>query len=214
MAGSVLSRACFVRFLKGGFVLTVVYVKDAERGYLRIGISDDEKKLSFILSEREYRESGEVRPRDEISSEELEFFSRCNMRYKARRKALNILSYGDNSERMLKQKLYTAGISRDIIDEVTEEMLSLGYINSERQISRLVINAVTLHSYGPGKIIPKLVSKGYDRSEVQRVISELVSRGDVDFSAARAKLLSTKLSEDADEEEKKKLLYKYGYKVF
>ena len=194
--------------------MTIIYVKDAERGYMRVGVADEDKKLSLVLSEREYRESGEVRPRDEISEEELEFFLKCDMRYKARRKALNILSYGDNSERMLKQKLYTAGISRDIIDEVTEEMLSLGYINSERQISRLVINAVTLHSYGPGKIIPRLVSKGYDRAEVQRVISELVNRGEIDFSAARAKLLKAKLSDDADDEERKKLLYKYGYKVY
>ena len=194
--------------------MTVVYIKDFERGYVRVGVADEEKKLSFVISEREYRESGEVRPRDEISEEVLEFFTKCDMRYKAKKRALHILSYGDNSVRMLKQKLYTAGISRDIIDEVTEEMLALGYINSERQISRLVINEVTLHSFGPGKIIPKLVSKGYDRSEVQRVISELVSRGEIDFSAARAKLLRTKLTEDADDEERKKLLYKYGYKVY
>ena len=181
---------------------------------MRVGVADGEKKSSFVISEREYRESGEVRPRDEISDEMLEFFAKCDMRYKAKKRALNILSYGDNSERMLKRKLYTAGISRDIIDEVAEEMRSLGYINSERQISRLVINEVTLHSFGPGKIIPKLVSKGYDRSEVQRVISELVSRGEVDFSEARARLLRAKLSEDADDEERKKLLYKYGYKVY
>lgn len=181
---------------------------------MRVGVADGEKKSSFVISEREYRESGEVRPRDEISDEMLEFFTKCDMRYKAKKRALNILSYGDNSERMLKRKLYTAGISRDIIDEVAEEMRSLGYINSERQISRLVINEVTLHSFGPGKIIPKLVSKGYDRSEVQRVISELVSRGEVDFSEARARLLRAKLSEDADDEERKKLLYKYGYKVY
>ena len=194
--------------------MIVIYVKDTERGYMRVGVADGEKKSSFVISEREYRESGEVRPRDEISDEMLEFFTKCDMRYKAKKRALNILSYGDNSERMLKRKLYTAGISRDIIDEVAEEMRSLGYINSERQISRLVINEVTLHSFGPGKIIPKLVSKGYDRSEVQRVISELVSRGEVDFSEARARLLRAKLSEDADDEERKKLLYKYGYKVY
>lgn len=194
--------------------MIVIYIKDTERGYMRVGVADGEKKSSFVISEREYRESGEVRPRDEISDEMLEFFTKCDMRYKAKKRALNILSYGDNSERMLKRKLYTAGISRDIIDEVAEEMRSLGYINSERQISRLVINEVTLHSFGPGKIIPKLVSKGYDRSEVQRVISELVSRGEVDFSEARARLLRAKLSEDADDEERKKLLYKYGYKVY
>lgn len=194
--------------------MVVAYIKDGERGYLRLGVSDGDKKYTFTISQKEYREIGEVRPRDEISAEIFEFLTHSDMRYKARLRALRILSYGDNSERMLKRKLFAAGVSRDIIDEVTEEMLSLGYVNAERQIARLVINEVTLHSYGPRKIIPKLISKGYDKSTVDRVISSLIQSGEVDFHSSREKLLLTKLPEDATEEEKNKLLYKYGYTTY
>ncbi len=194
--------------------MTVAYIKDAERGYLRIGVSDGDEKSSFVLSEREYREIGEVRPRDEISEEIFEFLSRCDMRYKARLRAFRILSYGDNSKRMLARKLYSAGVRRDIIDEVIEEMLSLGYIDAERQISRLVINEVALHCHGPRKIIPKLIAKGYDKCEVEKVISALIQSGEIDFGAAREKLLSSRLPEGASDEEKKKLLYKYGYNTY
>lgn len=194
--------------------MTVIYIKSAERGYLSVGVFDGEEKGRFIISEREWREMGEVRVRDEISAEQLDILTRSDMRYKARLRALRILSYGDNSKRQLSRKLYSAGVRRDIIDEVVEEMLSLGYINSERQISRLVINEVNLHLYGPRKIIPKLIAKGYDKSEVEEVISSLIRSGEVDFSAARTRLISTKLPENATDEEKAKLLYKYGYKTY
>ena len=194
--------------------MVVAYIKDGERGYLRLGVSDGDKKYTFTISQKEYREIGEVRPRDEISEEIFEFLSRSDMRYKARLRALRILSYGDNSKRMLARKLYSAGVHRDIIDEVIEEMLSLGYINSERQISRLVINEVTLHSYGPRKIIPKLISKGYDKSEIEEVISALIQSGEIDFGAVRERLMESKLDENATEEEKNKLLYKYGFSTY
>ena len=194
--------------------MVVAYIKDGERGYLRLGVSDGDKKYTFTISQKEYREIGEVRPRDEISEEIFEFLSRSDMRYKARLRALRILSYGDNSKRMLARKLYSAGVRRDIIDEVIEEMLSLGYINSERQISRLVINEVTLHSYGPRKIMPKLISKGYDKSEIEEVISALIQSGEIDFGAVRERLMESKLDENATEEEKNKLLYKYGFSTY
>ena len=194
--------------------MVVAYIKDGERGYLRLGVSDGDKKYTFTISQKEYREIGEVRPRDEISEEIFKFLSRSDMRYKARLRALRILSYGDNSKRMLARKLYSAGVRRDIIDEVIEEMLSLGYINSERQISRLVINEVTLHSYGPRKIIPKLISKGYDKSEIEEVISALIQSGEIDFGAVRERLMESKLDENATEEEKNKLLYKYGFSTY
>ena len=62
--------------------------------------------------------------------------------------------------------------------------------------------------------IGKLISKGYDKSTVDRVISSLIQSGEVDFLAAREKLLVAKLPEDATEEDKNKLLYKYGYTTY
>ena len=135
------------------------------------------------------------------------------MRYKARLKALRILSFGDNSELMLKRKLLAAGIKRDIIDGVVAEAVSLGYINTERQIKKLIINEVSYNLSGPRKIIPKLINKGYSKSDIEAAVSELVDTGEVDFEAAKARLIESKLPENADEEQIKKLLYKNGYYV-
>ena len=142
--------------------LTVVFIKRAKsKGYLRVGIVSDSEKFDFTVSDIEYCEAGSPMQSDNLTRDTFNTLYLADMRYRARLKALHILSYGDNSDRMLMQKLKGAGIKSEIIDEVIAEMISLGYINSARQIERLVLNEVNLHHYGPLKIIPKLIAKGY-----------------------------------------------------
>jgi SOS response regulatory protein OraA/RecX len=194
--------------------VTVIFIKDAKsKGYLRIGIDDGEKKYSLTVSEAEYREAGSPLTRDALDRETLGMLITADMRYRAKIKSLNILAYGDNSERALRRKLSLAGFSADVIDEVCAEMLARGYINIDRQIKRLVKNEVALHHSGPLKIIPKLVAKGYSKSDVTRIISELEYEGEIDFEESKRLLLESKLKFTDDETEKKKLLYKNGYYV-
>ena len=80
-------------------------------------------------------------------------------------------------------------------------------------LRRLVKNEVALHHSGPLKIIPKLVAKGYSKSDVTRIISELEYEGEIDFEESKRLLLESKLKFTDDETEKKKLLYKNGYYV-
>ena len=195
--------------------MTVIYIKDAKsKGFLRIGIDVGEKRYDFTVSESEYRAAGSPLTRDTLTGDVFDMLSEADMRYRAKIKALNILGYGDNSERALRRKLSLAGFRADIIDGVTEEMLSRGYINTDRQIRNLVVNEVSLHCSGPLKIIPKLVAKGYSKSDVSRIISELEAEGEIDFEQAKEKLLQSKYKfSDEDENEKKKILYKNGYYV-
>lgn len=191
--------------------MKVHYIKSAgSKGYLRIGIESD-AQTALTVSESEYRDLGSPAVGDSLTDLQIEAIRRADMLYRARLKALRILSYGDNSERMLARKLYAAGIKRDIIESVVSEMVSLGYINSVRQLESLITDEVNLHLRGPLKIIPKLVSKGYSRSDIEWVIAELEAGGIIDFDSAKEKLVSTKLSPDADEEEIKKILYRNGY---
>lgn len=192
--------------------MTVIYIRDSKsKGYLRLGVESDGKKLDFNISESEYSEIGSPKTRDNLTRDSFEAIYIADMRYRARLKALHILSYGDNSERMLAKKLKVAGIKSDIISEVVGEMLSRGYINSRRQIEKLVINEVELHNFGPNKIIPKLLAKGYIKSEITSVIEELVEHGEIDFEESKSRLIESRLGLDADSEEIKKLLYKNGY---
>ncbi len=189
--------------------MKVVYIKPSSaKGYLRIGVLDGEKNLSFTVAEREYADAGSVLPGDSLDAELLSALKLADERYRARTKALRVLSYGDNSEGMLMRKLTAAGISRGVACEVVSEMVALGYINSRRQLEKLVSSEVNIKNSGPRKLIPKLVSKGYKKSEVEEVIDDLISRGEIDFDEAKERLL-----QDASEEEYKKILYKNGYSV-
>ncbi len=194
--------------------VTVIFIKEARsKGFLRLGIESDGQKHDFTVSEAEYSAAGSPLVRDNLTRDSFDILSYADMRYRATVKALNILSYGDNSEKNLKRKLLFAGFLADVVDEVVRDMISRGYINSERQIRKLVLNEVNLHCTGPMKIIPKLVAKGYSKSDVSRVIAELQDEGEIDFDEAKSRLLESKLGSSPDETEKKKLLYKNGYYV-
>ncbi len=199
--------------LFGGFVLKVIYVKEAAfSGYLKIGIFFDGEKRSFFISAEQYKEIGEISVGDYVTREVLSSLEYCDTLYRATLKAMRILSYGDNSERMLKRKLKLAGFSSEITDEVTEKMLSLGYINAARQLDRLVSVAVNTSNLGKRKILPKLIAKGYTRADIEKAIERLVSSGEIDFSLAMQRLRA-KLPEESSDEEIKKYLYKFGHNV-
>ena len=144
--------------------MKVIYVKEAASGgYLKIGILSDGERRSFVLSTEQYKEIGEISVGDFVTRDTLSSLEYCDTQYRATLKAMRILSYGDNSEVMLKRKLKLAGFSSDTIEEVTDKMLSLGYINVTRQLDRLISVAVNTNNLGKRKIIPKLIAKGYRR---------------------------------------------------
>ena len=198
----------------GGVAVTVIYVRPGNtKGYIRVGVKSDEEKHDFSVSESEYRDAGSPMSGDDLTQDSFEELYLADMKYRAKLKALRILSYGDNSERTLARKLSLSGISADIVRETVCEMVSLGYVNSERQIEKLILNEVSLHCHGPRKIMMKLMSKGYSKSEIQKVMDRLLESGEIDFDAAAQRLLKNKLPTDADSEDIKKLLYKNGYYV-
>ena len=146
-----------------------------------------------------------------LSDEEYNFLYLADMRYRAKLKALRVLTYADNSDLRLYQKLVAHGISREVATDTVKEMHKLGYINTDRQIAVFVKNEVKFRSTGPRKITDKLIAKGYRIGDIERVLSELVEREEIDFERAKEELISTKLTPDATEEEIKKFLYKNGY---
>ncbi len=199
--------------LFGGTELTVIYIKEAaSKGYLKIGVSDGEEKRYFVISTKEYEEIGTPNLREDLTRDTISQLEHCDTLYRAKLKAMRILSYGDNSTRTLIRKLKLAGFTNEVATVICEEMVSLGYINTSRQLERLITGAVNISNLGKRKIIPKLIAKGYDKKDIEAAIEKLLSVGEIDFSLARERLIS-RLGENASEDMIKKVLYKNGHNV-
>ena len=192
--------------------MKVVYIRDSSsRGYLRIGLSDGEEKYEYTLSKAQYEELGSPVRGEAIS--DIEALKEHDMKYKATLYALRILSYGDNNLRTLRKKLVSRSVPSAVADEVCEEMTSLGYIDESRQLERLIENEASVKLSGRKKLYARLISKGYQKKDIDRVLDDLISHGTVDFEKSKKKLIEKKLHTGASEEDIKSLLYKYGYPV-
>ena len=192
--------------------MQVIYIRPARsKGYVRIGISDEESKYDFTVSEADYRLGDSPLVSDNLTRDSFLILHRSDEFYRARLKAMRVLEYGDNSERMLKMKLARAGFSAGVTDEVVREMVSLGYVNARRQLEKLITYEINTKFTGKAKLYPKLMAKGYSRSDIEIVIDELLYRGEVDLEVSKKRLIESKLGEDATDEEIRALLYKHGY---
>jgi len=192
--------------------MKVIYIRDSSsRGYLRIGLSHGDEKYEYTLSKAQYEDIGSPVQDEEIS--DIEALKGYDIKYRATLYALRILSYGDNNIRALRKKLALRNVPSSVADEVCEEMTSLGYVDEIRQLERLIENEVSVKLSGRKKLYARLISKGYQKKDIDRVLDDLISHGIVDFENSKKKLIEKKFHTGASEEEIKALLYKYGYPV-
>ena len=175
---------------------------------LSIDTADGYKE--YTISEGTYREIGCPLSDDIIDEEALSRIAFADELLRARRKALGVLSYGDNSEKNLRLKLLRSGARAAIADEVAREMVSLGYVNDKRQIEDLALKYST-SLFGRRKIVAKLLEKGYAREDVNAALTALSKDGRIDFKKNAALLIEKKLTPPYTREDVKKLLYKNGY---
>lgn len=191
----------------------LVSFKEIEGSHLlRLVITEGEEKWVCFVRERAYAELGRPAKGEEISDEELCTIREEDEYVRCKRKALYMLSICDSSERGLLAKLKAKGFSHKAASEVCREMISLGYINEDAQLERLVLREANEKLFGARKIMARLASKGYSASRIREAIAALCERGEVDFSANASELMKRRLESDAAEEERLALLIKYGYK--
>ena len=182
-----------------------------DKGLLSLAIGGEES-ANYTVCGRVYLEIGSPSVGDILTDEEIYTIREYDEYYRAKKKALAILAYADNNRRNLAMKLAKAGFSRDLTDRVVSEMVELGYIDERRQLERLITVEANGKLRGPLRVIPALVNKGYSSSDVRAVMHTLMESGEVDFRKNAMTLLDKKLP-TADPEERKKFLYKNGYKV-
>ena len=185
-------------------------IKDSNaKGYLILTFSCEGADESFCVSESQYASIGSPLIGDEISEDSYRALCALDERNRAKRRALSILSFGDNSRAALIMKLRRAGFSRSVSESVADEMVSLGYIDEVRQLKRLIREEVISRLSGPRKYTARLYSKGYPVSLIKEVSAELIRSGEIDLSVARARL--TEKYSPGSEEEERALLYKHGF---
>ncbi len=185
-------------------------VSKTERGEYVILTLAGEKK-AFVLTGELYCSLGEPKAEYELSCAEYDEIISADEHYRATKRALNILSYGDNSRRKLYEKLRRGGFGAELSARICEDMAGLGYIDEQRQIRDKLIRLANDSLFGSRKIIARLASAGYRPSDVSAVLSDLRQSGEIDFEENFAKLCE-RLCPDGSLEELEKIKYKYGYK--
>ena len=189
----------------------VLFVRPAkEKGAFVLGLSDPEER--YTVGHALYHELGEVRGGDALSPESVEKIRREDECRRARKAALSLLAYADNSRRRLFEKLRRKGISAEIAERTVTDMVSEGLLSEQRQLEGAVLSLAERKLLGPYRILRELASKGYKGEDIRAAIHRAMETGDIDFNANLKRLFEKRLSDPASEDEKRKLLFTYGYK--
>ena len=168
-------------------------------------------RKTFTVSEDLYEKLGFPSLGATISESEYKSLLKNAKKGDAVNAAVNILSYGDNNCAALERKLRQKGFSREEAQAAVAKMLEKGYINEKDQVYRYVVTLANKKMFGPRKIYLYLTSKGYLKRDIEEAISKAQSEKEINFSKIKTSLILKFRPEN--EEEEKKLLYKYGFSV-
>lgn len=186
-----------------------------ESGAVRLSVREEhfegDVRRCFTLSGEDYERLGAPVSGDEADDELIASLAEAEGRYKATARAVSLLSHGDNSARGLCRKLRSRGYDRESAEAAVANMLQKGYIREQEQARRIAVTCATRKLWGRRRIVASLAEKGYDLSLARQVIEEAERDGEIDFEETKKELLSRKLGEGASYDEKRALLYRYGY---
>ena len=193
---------------------TIVYIKPTKaQGYLTLGVDALGERIRLTVKEGALSELEIGDTPAKISEDAFRHLKAFSDRYEALRSALSILAYADNSRRQLYMKLKRRGFDDALVRFAISECEHLGYLDEDRQLKNLITSYATYKLYGRERIVKALYAKGYPVSNIGRAITALCEAGEIDFDVLRAKLLSKFGFQDADSEEARALLYRYGYRI-
>lgn len=146
-----------------------------------------------------------------LSPEAMGMLERADRRVRAVAAAVRLLAYGDNSRLALGRKLRQKGHDRESTEAALAEMEARGYLREAEQAARYAAAAVQRKCWGRRRVLFALLGKGYTRAVALSAIASAEAAGEIDFAAAKARLLADRLPPDADAETRRALLYRYGY---
>lgn len=134
--------------------------------------------------------------------------------YAAAKKGMDILAYGDNTERGLVIKLRERGFDRYTAEDAASYLAENGYIDEKSFLARTVSRLADVKLYGKSRIKAELNKKGFSREVTSENLDELLY--EIDFEENLYRLISKKCDIDSLSDVKYReslyaAMYRYGY---
>ncbi len=193
--------------------VTLLSVKPEKNGCLRIRVSLDDgervKKRSFLTTKADYEAVGMPCAEETLFYEDYMILAREADRALAKERAYMILASGDNTKKGLYQKLRKKGFSSDASQYAVTEMVSCGSLREDEYLRRALSYYSEEKLYGRRKTLASLLARGFSPDEIREAIRSAEESGELDFEESKRQLLLSK--GELTPEEKKKLLFRYGY---
>ena len=86
---------------------------------------------------------------------------------RARKTALNILSYSDNTEIRLREKLASKGFSHKSADNAVEYVVSRGWLDEQKQAESALRYLAEVKLFGRRRIMQELRKRGFRRDVIE-----------------------------------------------
>ena len=194
-------------------IISVSAISDGAEIILTLKLSSDDgktEKRKILLFTEQYLELGLPRGAS-IGQDTFDELERLSKKCMAIRKGSDLLSYSSSSKVRLAQRLRQKGIDRESAASAAEHLETLGLINEEVDVERLVSSCLA-KLWGKKRIYRELCAKGYDKS----IVSEELSKIEQDTMVANCVALFRKKHKlfPPDPETQKKIiasLVRYGY---
>ena len=195
--------------------MTVTLLSLADRGGEEISVSFEVRsgehlqKESFLLSTAQVADLRLcVGKCDQACYDNVEYAARLHA---ARKRALQILSYGSCSEKMLCRKLVMKGVDREIAEDTVVELYERGFLDSTASAVREVEKGIA-KLWGRRRIAAALYEKGYSDRTVKEAMSVLSEIDELELCVRRIEKQAGEIPTDINE--RKKLiasLERYGF---
>ena len=195
--------------------MTVTLISLADRGGEEISVvfelrsGEHRQKESFLLSTVQVADLrlcvGEC---DRNCYDNVEYAAQL---YLAEKRALQILSYGSCSEKMLCRKLVMKGIPREFAEEAVAALCGRGLLDSTASARREVEKGIA-KLWGRKRIVASLYEKGYSDRTIKEAMSMLSEIDEVEVCVRRIEKQAGEIP--ADLNERRKLiasLERYGF---
>lgn len=179
----------------------ITKIESQKKNQDRVNIYVNNEFFMAIYAELVY--SFNLKKGMEIDEDNLKSLLKDEMYIKAKNKALNILSKTDQSEKKIKEKLYSE-FEEDTIDKVIEFLKRNNFINDDILAQKIVNTNVNLNKCGKNKIKQNLYIKGIDKNSIDEVLSEI----DDNIEYKNAMYLAKKRYERVKNEDKRKIYQK------
>ncbi|MBR2432900.1 MAG: RecX family transcriptional regulator [Clostridia bacterium] len=149
----------------------------------------------------------------EITREDMTEIMDADERYKALKRAFDIIAYGRNSRKVLEDKLRHRGFSPQIARDIAEYMKNHGYIDEDEDATREV-DVCVRKLWGSRRILMHLHQKGYDSETINAAKKYMDT---IDFVDVCVKLVREKYKtlpkDDAERQKVIAAIIRHGFSM-